>query len=342
MFYTLVVVLSVLAWRIQAQNGTSSESIGNLTSMDHGELGSSEHESEDLTTAFSLESESTSSDQLTTTHGGLQVNEGSMPVTAVPLRLVTPRNDGSLEAGQTSFRESDVNGLADISNENTVTERPDGSPESEDSHDNESDEMKSPGSSRDNSGKKGSLRGQKEQLRGKRGISEMKPHFPLEGTNSYKGNHVTKMSIRPRTTQPPISEEMNDDITNAQAFSVGLFGQYQLPLNGTPVMFERIFFNEAQLYHVKSGKIVAKSDGIYSLTYSVISCLKQKQFDLIVNGVSIIKNSGDQWEENIINISAPLILHLKSGDEIWFEFVKGDRKEKYSIMFTFSGFLLSR
>ncbi|XP_059802946.1 complement C1q tumor necrosis factor-related protein 2-like [Hypanus sabinus] len=341
MLYTLVVVLSVLAWRIQAQNGTSSESIGNLTSMDNGELGSSEHESEDLTTAFSLESESTSSDPLTTTPGGFQVNEGSMPITTVPLRLATPRNDGSLEAGQTSFTESDVNGLADISNENTVTERPDGSPESEDSHENESDEMKSPGSSRDNSGKKGSLHGRKALLRDKRRISEMKPRFPLEGTNSYKGNPVTEMSLRPRTTQPPISEEMNDDITNAQAFSVGLFGKYQIPVNGTPVLFERIFFNEAQLYHLKTGKFVAKSDGIYSLTYSVISSLKQKQVDLIINGVPIISNFGEEWKENN-DISASLIMHLKSRDEIWFEIVDGDPKEKYNIMFTFSGFLLSR
>ncbi|XP_062903363.1 otolin 1b [Mobula hypostoma] len=161
MLYTLVVVLSVLAWRIQAQKEASSEVTGSFISVNHGELGSSEHESEGLTTAFPLEFESTSSDRLTAT----QVNEGSTPITVEPLQITTLLNDGGSEAGRASFTELVVNGLTNINNESTVTERPSRSSESEDSDEDDSDEIKSQGSSRRDSGKEGNLPAGRKQFR---------------------------------------------------------------------------------------------------------------------------------------------------------------------------------
>ncbi|XP_069753970.1 otolin-1-like [Narcine bancroftii] len=389
MLSTLVILLPVLAWRIQAQNGTISADI-NFTPIDLVEFGSSENQSEDVTTVTSSEFETTSPDILRTSQRGFQVNEASTLITVPRPQVATLLNDGSSEVGQTSFSELDVNGLSDISNENTSTDISNEIPELEDNRQNDSGEMKIPGQmnnpanccslgSRDegsdegsdedsdedsdegsdedsdegsdersnrNSRKKYSHSGDRSRFRDKREATSS-TGFPdsLREKNSEDEIPVTdginRMTNQPEITQVSIPEGVKNESTVLQAFSVGLLGQFHILSNGIPIQFQTIFFNEGQLYNTSSGKFIAEISGIYSFTYSAIFSVKPIRIVLIVNGAPFINNFEGLWRGNTNQASASLILRLRHGDEIWFEFVNSVKKGKQNIMFTFSGFLLS-
>ncbi|XP_043558935.1 complement C1q and tumor necrosis factor-related protein 9-like [Chiloscyllium plagiosum] len=172
-------------------------------------------------------------------------------------------------------------------------------------------------------------------------FSEPEGSQASEGSSSTEGIIETDQQEVTKLLSP--SDEKNGCAT-VQAFSVGLMGQIELSLIGTPVKFQNIFFNEQQLYNTSSGTFIAEVSGIYLFTYNVIVSEWKLTIGFFMNGVNILNTSSVQINGNIGSASASLILNLSNGDEIWLGLVNsggGTQMTHSSSMSTFSGFLLS-
>ncbi|XP_048397543.1 otolin-1-like [Stegostoma tigrinum] len=167
-----------------------------------------------------------------------------------------------------------------------------------------------------------------------------------EGSQASQGSSSTEGIIgtdQQEVTKLLSSNDEKNGCATAQAFSVGLMGQIELPLIGTPVKFQNIFFNDQQLYNASSGKFIAEVGGIYSFTYNVIVSEWKLTIGFFMNDVNILNTSSVQVNGNIGSASASLILNLSNGDEIWLGLVNsgGGKQMTHRSMSTFSGFLLA-
>nr|DBA32655.1 TPA: hypothetical protein GDO54_000430 [Pyxicephalus adspersus] len=126
---------------------------------------------------------------------------------------------------------------------------------------------------------------------------------------------------------------------NIYAFHVGLTKSQ--PSSGSPIKFEKVFYNEKNVYNEESGKVISPVNGVYYLTYHITVYSKNVHLVLKHNGQSVqymyhVFSSGTE------QASGASILNMKKGDEAWLEVVQ-ERNGLYVDSdddSTFSGFLI--
>ncbi|XP_073473970.1 complement C1q and tumor necrosis factor-related protein 9-like [Aquarana catesbeiana] len=126
---------------------------------------------------------------------------------------------------------------------------------------------------------------------------------------------------------------------NSYAFHVGL--KTSNPGGGTPIKFEKVFYNEHNVYNIQTGKLTSLVNGVYYLTYHITVYAKNVHIVLKHNNKNVqfmyhVYNSGTQ------QASSATILAMKKGDEAWLE-VYQDKNGLYTDSdddTTFSGFII--
>ncbi|XP_077340157.1 complement C1q and tumor necrosis factor-related protein 9-like [Lithobates pipiens] len=137
----------------------------------------------------------------------------------------------------------------------------------------------------------------------------------------------------------PKGEPGSSSTRNSYAFHVGL--KTSNPGGGAPIKFEKVFYNEHNVYNIQTGKLTSPVNGVYYLTYHITVYAKNVHIVLKHNNKNVqfmyhVYNSGTQ------QASSATILAMNKGDEAWLE-VYQDKNGLYSDNdddTTFSGFLI--
>ncbi|XP_018426486.1 PREDICTED: adiponectin-like [Nanorana parkeri] len=123
------------------------------------------------------------------------------------------------------------------------------------------------------------------------------------------------------------------------AFHVGL--KTSNPSGGTPIKFQKVFYNENDVYNVETGILTSPVDGVYYLTYHITVYGKNVHLTLKHNSQNVqymysVYSSGTQ------QASGASILVMKKGDKAWLE-VYQEKNGLYADSdddTTFSGFMI--
>lgn len=108
-----------------------------------------------------------------------------------------------------------------------------------------------------------------------------------------------------------------------------------------PIKFEKVFYNENNVYNVESGKVVSPVNGVYYITYHITVYGKNVHLTLKHNG-QIVQYMYHVYSSHTQQASGASILAMKKGDEAWLE-VYQDKNGLYADGdddSTFSGFLI--
>ena len=126
------------------------------------------------------------------------------------------------------------------------------------------------------------------------------------------------------------------------AFSVGLSPSKSFPPSGSPVRFDRIFYNGEQHYNVSSSSFTCAHAGVYVFSFHVTVRNRPLRAALVVNGARRVRTRDSLYGQDIDQASSLVLLHLAPGDQVWLETLR-DWNGVYSSSeddSTFSGFLL--
>ncbi|XP_067857961.1 complement C1q tumor necrosis factor-related protein 7 isoform X2 [Heptranchias perlo] len=125
------------------------------------------------------------------------------------------------------------------------------------------------------------------------------------------------------------------------AFSVGITTSY--PAERTPIIFNKILFNEGGHYTASSGKFICAIPGIYYFSYDITLANKHLALALVHNGQYRIKTF-DANTGNHDVASGSIVMYLKPEDEVWLEIFDYEQNGLFSdpnwADSLFSGFLL--
>uniref|UniRef100_H3AXT7 C1q and TNF related 7 n=3 Tax=Latimeria chalumnae TaxID=7897 RepID=H3AXT7_LATCH len=125
------------------------------------------------------------------------------------------------------------------------------------------------------------------------------------------------------------------------AFSVGITTSY--PVERTPIIFDKVLFNEGENYNPTSGKFICVIPGIYYFSYDITLANKHLAIGLVHNGQYRIKTF-DANTGNHDVASGSTVMYLKPEDEVWLEIFYSDQNGLFSdptwADSLFSGFLL--
>ncbi|XP_060098417.1 otolin-1-A-like [Heteronotia binoei] len=128
------------------------------------------------------------------------------------------------------------------------------------------------------------------------------------------------------------------------AFSVGLQKRRSFPLPGSPVIFEKIFLNENEAYHVETGIFTASTGGIYYFSYHLSVSGRSLRAALFHNGQRILQvSSVRESPQGVTQVSGSALVQLSEDDEIWLQILNGSQNGLMADDTTdsiFSGFLL--
>ncbi|KAM5180575.1 complement C1q and tumor necrosis factor-related protein 9A-like [Mantella aurantiaca] len=138
---------------------------------------------------------------------------------------------------------------------------------------------------------------------------------------------------------PGLKGETGSSTRNSYAFHVGL--KSSKPAGGKPIKFEKVFYNDYNVYNEVSGKIISPVDGVYYLTYHITVYGTNVHLILKHNGKNV-QYMYHEYSSGTQQASGASILAMKKGDEAWLE-VYQDRNGLYADSdddSTFSGFII--
>ncbi|XP_053561549.1 adiponectin-like [Bombina bombina] len=123
------------------------------------------------------------------------------------------------------------------------------------------------------------------------------------------------------------------------AFHVGL--TKASPPSNVPIKFEKVFYNEQNIYNTKTGKFLAPVEGLYFFTYHVTVYSKNVHITLRHNS-KIVQYMLHVYGSTTEQASGSSLLQLEKGDEVWLQDVDGNNGlyADSNDDTTFSGFLL--
>ncbi|XP_043918520.1 complement C1q tumor necrosis factor-related protein 7 [Protopterus annectens] len=125
------------------------------------------------------------------------------------------------------------------------------------------------------------------------------------------------------------------------AFSAGITTSY--PRERSPIVFNKVLFNEGGHYNANTGKFVCGIPGIYYFSYDITLANKHLAISLVHNGQYRIKTF-DANTGNHDVASGSTVMYLTTNDEVWLEIFYPDQNGLFSdptwADSLFSGFLL--
>ncbi|KAM4796097.1 uncharacterized protein WCC33_001219 [Rhinophrynus dorsalis] len=123
------------------------------------------------------------------------------------------------------------------------------------------------------------------------------------------------------------------------AFHVGLQSKY--PPSNEPIKFQKVFYNEHNVYNTETGKFIAPVDGLYFITYQITVYSKSVHITLRHND-KIVQYMYHKYGSDTHQASGSSILKLKKWDGVWLIDVDGNNGlyADDNDDTTFSGFLL--
>lgn len=137
----------------------------------------------------------------------------------------------------------------------------------------------------------------------------------------------------------PKDESGSSPTRNSYAFHVGL--KTSNPGGGTPIKFEKVFYNEHNVYNIETGKLTSPVNGVYYLTYHITVYGKNVRI-VLKHNKKTVQFMYHEYSSNTHQASGACILDMKKGDEAWLE-VYGDNNGLYTDSnddTTFSGFII--
>ncbi|XP_072352503.1 uncharacterized protein c1qtnf7 isoform X1 [Scyliorhinus torazame] len=170
---------------------------------------------------------------------------------------------------------------------------------------------------------------------GLRGQNGLKGKLGLQGTIGPKGNQGQKGDPGPSGVCKCGS------LVLKSAFSVGITTSY--PAEKTPIIFNKILFNEGGHYISSSGKFICAIPGVYYFSYDITLANKHVAIALVHNGDYRIKTF-DANTGNHDVASGSTVMYLQPEDEVWLEIFDNEQNGLFSdpnwTDSLFSGFLL--
>ncbi|RXM33090.1 Complement C1q tumor necrosis factor-related protein 7 [Acipenser ruthenus] len=125
------------------------------------------------------------------------------------------------------------------------------------------------------------------------------------------------------------------------AFTVGITTSY--PEEKSPIVFNKVLFNEGEHYNPTTGKFICAYPGIYYFSYDITLANKHLAIGLVHNGQFRIKTF-DANTGNHDVASGSTVMYLNPEDEVWLEIFFTDQNGLFSdpnwADSLFSGFLL--
>ncbi|XP_072120405.1 complement C1q and tumor necrosis factor-related protein 9A isoform X2 [Mobula birostris] len=107
------------------------------------------------------------------------------------------------------------------------------------------------------------------------------------------------------------------------AFSVGLTEFSKMPRSGTPIKFEKIFYNNQNHYDPTTGKFTCELSGVYYFVYHITVYIKHVRVSLYKNGIQTL-NTFDSYQSSEDQASGGTLLQLQHGDQVWLQVIGGD------------------
>ncbi|XP_068121107.1 adiponectin-like [Hyperolius riggenbachi] len=139
----------------------------------------------------------------------------------------------------------------------------------------------------------------------------------------------------------PKGEPGSSSSRTSYAFHVGL--KTASPSTIGPIKFEKIFYNDDELYNVETGMITSPVDGLYFLTFHITVYSKNVHLVLKHNGRSVQYMYHVSTPSATSQASGASILKMAKGEQAWLE-VYQEKNGLYADSnddSTFSGFLIS-
>lgn len=156
--------------------------------------------------------------------------------------------------------------------------------------------------------------------KGDRGYPGMRGERGLRGFKGAKGSGLQKRS----------------------AFSVGVSPKKSFPPSGSPIRFDKVFYNEENHFNVTSNSFTCVHPGVYVFSFHITVRNQPLRATLVVNGTRRVRTRDSLYGQDIDQASTLVVLQLAQGDQVWMETFRDwngvyASSEDDSI---FSGFLL--
>lgn len=126
------------------------------------------------------------------------------------------------------------------------------------------------------------------------------------------------------------------------AFSVGITPSKSFPPSGSPIRFDKVFYNGENHYNVSSNSFTCVHAGVYVFSFHITVRNRPLRAALVVNGSRRVRTRDSLYGQDIDQASSLVLLSLAAGDQVWMETLRDwngayASSEDDSI---FSGFLL--
>ncbi|KAM9319841.1 uncharacterized protein PAF06_004271 [Gastrophryne carolinensis] len=139
---------------------------------------------------------------------------------------------------------------------------------------------------------------------------------------------------------PGLKGDSGSSERNSYAFHVGLKTSY--PSTTGPIKFEKVLYNDKNMYNIQTGKCTSPVKGLYFLTFHITVYNKNVHLILKHNGKPV-QYMNHVYGTTTNQASGASIIEMAKGDEAWLEVYQG-RNGLYvddDDSSTFSGFLIS-
>lgn len=126
------------------------------------------------------------------------------------------------------------------------------------------------------------------------------------------------------------------------AFSVGISPRKSFPPSGSPIRFDKVFYNEENHFNQTSNSFTCAHPGVYVFSFHITVRNQPLRATLVVNGSRRVRTRDSLYGQDIDQASTMVLLRLAVGDQVWMETFRDwngvyASNEDDSI---FSGFLL--
>ncbi|KAM9319842.1 uncharacterized protein PAF06_004272, partial [Gastrophryne carolinensis] len=145
----------------------------------------------------------------------------------------------------------------------------------------------------------------------------------------------------PPGAQGPRGERGLSSERSSNAFHVGL--TRSSPDAGSPIKFQKVFYNNNNIYNVETGKFTSPENGVYFLTFHITVHNKNVHLTLKHNG-KVVQYMYHAYDSATHQASSACILVMSKGDEAWLE-VYASRNGLYADSdddTTFTGFMIAQ